>query len=167
MKTMRYVLLLAAALATTPVIAQTKPAPAKPAADQPADNMQILRDKLKGDKKLLVAANMDLTEAEAKKFWPLYEEYQKELAKINDQMAMTITAYAKEYNAGSLTDKKAIELLNQSIAIEESESKLKRAFIPKLAKGLPGRKVARYMQVENKIRALVKYEIAGEVPLAP
>jgi hypothetical protein len=167
MKTMRYVLLLAAALATTPVLAQTKPAPAKPAAEKPADNMQILRDKLKGDKKLLVAANIDLTEAEAKKFWPLYEEYQKELAKINDQMATTITDYAKEYNAGSLTDKKAVELLNRSIAVEESETRLKRAFIPKLAKALPGRKVARYMQVENKIRALVKYEIAGEVPLAP
>jgi len=167
MKTMRYVLLLSAALAVTPALAQTKPAPAKPAAAAPADNMQILRDKLKGDKKLLVAANMELTEAEAKKFWPLYEEYQKELAKINDQLAMTITAYAKEYNAGSLTDANATQLLNQSIATEESETKLKRSFIPKLAKVLPGRKVARYMQIENKIRALVKYEIAGEVPLAP
>ena len=167
MKALRYVFLIAAAMAITPVVSQTKPAPAKPAAAAPADNMPILRDKLKGDKKLLVAANMDLTEAEAKKFWPLYEEYQKELAKINDQMATTITAYAKEYNAGSLTDKKAIELINQSIATEESESRAKRAFIPKLSKVLPGRKVARYMQVENKIRALIKYEIAGEVPLAP
>lgn len=166
MKTLRYALLLAASLAVAPVHAQTKPAPAKPAAAAPADTMQILREKLKGDKKLLVAANLDLTEAEAKKFWPLYEEYQKDLQKINDQIAMTIVAYAKEYNAGSLTDKKATELLNQSIAIEESETRLKRAFIPKLAKVLPGRKVARYMQVENKIRALIKYEIAGEVPLA-
>jgi Spy/CpxP family protein refolding chaperone len=167
MKTTKYMLLLAACLAVTPVLAQTKPAPAKPSAEQPADNMQILREKLKADKKLLVAANIDLTEAEAKKFWPLYEEYQKELAKINDQLASAITGYAKEYNAGSLTDAKASQLLNQSVAIEESETKLKRAFIPKLAKVLPGRKVARYMQIENKVRALVKYEIAGEVPLAP
>jgi hypothetical protein len=169
---MRYALLLTAALAASPVLAQTKPAPAKPAAAKPAaakpvDSMQVLREKLTADKKLLVAANMDLTEAEAKKFWPLYEEYQKDLAKINDQIATTLVAYAKEYNADSLTDAKATQLLNQSIAIEESETKLKRAFIPKLAKALPGRKVARYMQLENKVRALVKYEIAGEVPLAP
>jgi hypothetical protein len=171
MRATRYALFLAAALAASPVLAQTKPAPAKPAAAQPAaakpvDSMQVLREKLMADKKLLVTANMELTEAEAKKFWPLYDEYQKDMNKINDQIAMVIVAYAKEHNAGSLTDAKAVQLLNQSIAIEESETKLKRAFIPKLAKALPGLKVARYMQLENKVRALVKYEIAGEVPLA-
>jgi hypothetical protein len=162
MKSMRHVLILVAALAVAPAFAQTKPADAGP-----ADNMQILREKLKADKKLLVAANMDLTESEAKAFWPLYEEYQKELHTINDRIAMTIVAYAKEYNAKTLSDARATELLNQSVAIEESETKLKRSFMPKLAKVLPGRKVARYMQLENKVRALVKYEIAGEVPLAP
>jgi len=161
MKALRYALILLAALSAAPAFAQTRPAAA-----QPADNMQILREKLKGDKKLLVAANMDLSEAEAKKFWPLYEKYQQELFKINDSIAMLIVAYAKEYNADSLTDAKAAKLLEQSIAIEETETKLKRSFIPKLAKILPGRKVARYMQLENKVRALVKYEIAGEVPLA-
>ena len=80
---------------------------------------------------------------------------------------MVIVAYAKEFNANTLTDAKATQLLEQSFAVEEAESKLKRAFLPKLAKALPGRKVARYMQLENKVRALVKYEIAGEVPLAP
>jgi Spy/CpxP family protein refolding chaperone len=159
---MRFILTLATALAVAPAFAQ---APA-PAAKQ-ADSMQILREKLKTDKKLVIAANMELTETEAKKFWPLYEEYQKELARINDQLATVIVAYAKEYNAGSLTDKKATELLNQSVAVEEAETKRKRSFIPKLAKVLPGRKAARYLQLENKIRALVKYEIAGEVPLAP
>ena len=162
MKTISFFLLVAAVLFTTPAFAQ-----GKPAASQPADNMQILREKLKADKKLLVAANMELTEAEAKGFWPLYEEYQKELHKINDRLAMVIVAYAKEYNAKSLTDDKATKLLNDSFAVEEAEIKLKRATVPKLSKVLPGRKVARYMQIENKIRALVKYEIAGEVPLAP
>jgi hypothetical protein len=161
MKATRHVLLLVAALAAVPAFAQTNPAEAKP-----ADNMQILREKLQADKKLVVAANMDLTEAEAKNFWPLYEEYQKELHKINDQIAMTIVDYAKEYRANTLTDAKATQLLDQYITIEEAETKLKRAFIPRLSKVLPGRKVARYMQIENKIRAIVKYEIAGEVPLA-
>jgi Spy/CpxP family protein refolding chaperone len=159
---MRFVLMLATALAVTPAFAQA-PAPAA----KPADSMQVLREKLKSDKKLVVAANMDLTEAEAKKFWPVYEEYQKELARINDQMATTIVAYAKEYNAKTLTDEKAVQLTRQAIAVEEAESKLKRTFLAKLGKALPGRKVARYLQIENKIRALVKYEIAAEVPLAP
>jgi hypothetical protein len=162
MTALRRIVLLVAALAAAPAFAQAPAAAAKP-----ADNMQILREKLKADKKLVVAANLDLTDAEAKSFWPVYEAYQQELHKINDQLAMTIVAYAKEYNEKTLTDAKATKLLEQSIAIEESETKLKRAFLPRLAKVLPGRKVARYMQIENKVRALVKYEIAGEVPLAP
>lgn len=158
MKTIRYALCALACLLVLPAAAQDRPAP---------DTMQILREKLKADKKLLVAANMDLSEAEAKGFWPIYEDYQKELHKINDRIAVGLSAYAKEYNAGTFTDIKARLLLDQFLALEESETKLKRAFVPRLAKVLPGIKVARYMQLENKIRALVKYELAGEVPLAP
>jgi Spy/CpxP family protein refolding chaperone len=162
MTTLRNALLFVAALAAAPAFAQTKPAAAAP-----ADNMQILREKLKADKKELVAANLDLTEAEAKKFWPLYEEYQKELHKLNDQIAMTLVDYAKEFNAKTLTAAKATALLDRSVAIEEAELKAKRAMIAKVRKALPGIKATRYVQLENKIRALVKYEIAAEVPLAP
>jgi len=160
-KTIRKVLFIAAALLAAPAFGQ-----GKPAADKPADyNMQILREKLQGDKKLLVAANMDLTEAEAKSFWPIYDEYQKELQKINEQMATTITAYAREYKAKTLTDARAKQLIEEAVGVEDAEVKLKHAILPKLAKALPGRKVARYMQIENKIRAVIKYEIAAEVPL--
>ena len=162
MNFMRHLLLLVAALMAAPSFAQTTAA-----APKPADNMQILREKLQADKKLVVAANLDLTEAEAKAFWPLYEAYQQDLHKINDRIAMTIVDYAKEFNANTLTDAKAAQLLGQSLAIEEAEIKLKRSFVPRLGKVLPGRKVARYIQIENKVRAIVKYEIAGEVPLAP
>ena len=158
-----------------PVLAQEKKAaapakpaaaPAKPAADAPADNMQILRDKVATDKKVVVAAAMELTESEAKAFWPIYEQYQKELHKINDGIATLISSYAKEYNAKSLTDEKAKQLLDYMVGLEDQEVKLKRTFIPKFSKALPGRKLARYMQLENKVRALVKYELAAEIPLA-
>ena len=162
MSSIRNVFLLVVALAVAPAFAQSPAADAKP-----VDNMQILREKLSGDKKLIVAANMELTDAEAKNFWPLYDAYQKDLQKINEQLAMAIVSYSKEYNAKSLTDEVALKLTGQSIAIDESEAKLKRTYLPKLSKVLPGRKVARYLQIENKIRALVKYEIASEVPLAP
>jgi Spy/CpxP family protein refolding chaperone len=159
---MRFILPLAVALAAAPAYSQTKPAAAAP-----ADTMQLLRERLKADKKVLITSNMDLTEAEAKKFWPLYEEYQQELNKLNDQIAMTLVDYAKEYKAKTLTDAKASALLDRSVAIEEAELKAKRALIAKVRKALPGIKATRYVQLENKIRALVKYEIAAEVPLAP
>src|SRR5512139_196534 len=62
--------------------------------DKPADNMQILRDKIKADKKLVVAANMELTESEAKGFWPVYEQYQHELANFNQRIGRLIASYA-------------------------------------------------------------------------
>jgi hypothetical protein len=162
MKWMGCLIFVAAAMLAGPVAAQSQGAQSKP-----ADNMEILRDKLKADKKLVVAANMDLTEAEAKGFWPVYDAYQKELGKINGRLGAAVAAYAKEYNANTLTDEKAKKLIDEAIAIEEAEVQLKRGFVPRLAKVLPGRKVARYIQIENKIRAIVKYEIAAEVPLAP
>lgn len=161
MKSLRYALLIVAAFAAAPLSAQTKPAAAAP-----ADNMQILRDKLKADKKLLVAANVQLTEAEAKKFWPVYDAYQQELNKLNDQIAMLLVDYAKDFRANTLTDAKASALVDRSIAIEDAELKGKRALVQKVRAVLPGIKAAQYLQIENKIRALVKYEIAGEVPLA-
>jgi len=135
------------------------------AQDKPADNMQIMREKVKADKKLMVAANMQLTESEAKGFWPVYEEYQKDLAAINQRIGNLIKSYAADYNANTLTDEKAKKLVDELVAIEQAEAGLKTSYVPKLGKVLPMKKVARYLQLENKVRALVKYELAGGIPL--
>jgi len=135
------------------------------AQDKPADNMQILRDKIKADKKLLVASNMELTESEAKNFWPIYDEYQKELRKINQRIVNVLEIYAADFRSKSLTDDKAKKLIEEANAIEQAEVNLKSTFAPKLAKALPMVKVARYLQIENKIRAVIRYDIAQGVPL--
>jgi predicted outer membrane protein len=140
-------------------------APLSLAQDKPADNMQILRDKLKADKKLLVATNMELTESEAKNFWPIYEEYQKDLQKINRRIATLLESYAADFRSKSLTDDKAKKLIDEAVAIEQAEANLKSTYAPKLSKALPVKKVARYLQIENKIRAVVKYDLAQGVPL--
>jgi hypothetical protein len=137
------------------------------AQDKPADNMQILRDKVKADKKLLVASNMELTESEAKAFWPVYDQYQKDLGALNERMVKMIKSYADAYNAKSMTDDGAKKLTGEFIAIEKAETAMKESYVPKLSKVLPPRKVARYLQIENKIRALVKYDLAGQIPLVP
>ena len=145
------------AVATFPTPALTQ--------DKPADNMQILREKVKADKKLLVAANMELTESEAKGFWPVYEQYQKDLVAINQRIIKLVESYAADYRANTLTDEKAKKLTDEFVAIELAESNLKTSSVPKLRKVLPEKKVARYLQIENKIRAAVKYEFAEGVPL--
>jgi hypothetical protein len=133
--------------------------------EQPADTMELLRQKLKADKKLLVATNMELTESEAKGFWPVYESYQKDLHNINQRLTSLLESYAADYRNNTLTHEKAQKLIDESLAIELLEAKLKSAYVPKLRKALPAKKVARYLQVENKIRAVVKYDLAAVVPL--
>jgi hypothetical protein len=129
------------------------------------DNMQILRDKIKADKKLVVAANMELTESEAKGFWPVYEEYQKDLTSINQRIGKLIESYAADYRANTLTDEKAKTLVDEMVAIEHVDGALQQSYVPKLINVLPPKKVARYLQIENKIRAAVKYELATSIPV--
>ena len=140
-------------------------APVILAQDKPADNMQIVRDKIKADKKLLVATNMELTESEAKGFWPIYDQYQKDLQKINLRIAAVLDSYADDARKKSLTDDKARKLIDEAVAIDQAEANLKSNYAPKLSKVLPAIKVARYLQLENKIRAIIKYDLAQGVPL--
>jgi outer membrane murein-binding lipoprotein Lpp len=143
-----------------------EPVPAvAPAPAQTEDDLQILREKIRADKKLLVAANMELTESEATGFWPIYEEYQKDLQAINRRIAAQVESYADDLRSGTLTDAGAKKLIDESVSIEQAEADLKPRYAPELGKVLPARKVARYLQIENKIRAVVKYDIATGVPL--
>ena len=135
------------------------------AQESATSDMEILRQKLKADKKLLVSDNMSLTDAEGKAFWPIYDAYQADLQKINARMKTMIEAYAEAYNKGPVPNETAKKLIDEAVAIDEAEAKLKRSYLPKLEKALPMAKVARYIQIENKIRALLRYELAAEIPL--
>src|SRR5690348_7457245 len=96
------------------------------AQDKPADNMQILRDKIRADKKLVVATNMELTESEAKDFWPIYDQYQKDLQKINQRIANVLEGYAADFRGGrhraggSQSQKHLCAEVKQSAAGEKS-----------------------------------------------
>jgi hypothetical protein len=128
-------------------------------------NMEILAEKLEADKKLVVAANLVLTDAESEAFWPLYAEYQEGLKGLHERMVKVIMSYADAYNADTLTDEQALTLLKESMSISADELKMRKGFVTKLAKVLPGKKVTRYMQIENKIAAIVDYGLAAEIPL--
>ncbi len=135
------------------------------AEEKPAENMQILKEKFKADKKLVVAENMSLTESETKKVWPIYDAYQQDLGQINERLRKVIGAYADAYKKGPVPNETAKKLLDDALAVEEVEVALKRSYVPKLQKAIPDAKVARYLQIETKIRALVRYELAEKIPL--
>ena len=131
-------------------------------------NMDILKEKINADKKLIVATNMPRTDAEAKNFWPLYDGYQKELEQINQRLGTTINSYADAYNAGKgeIPNEAAKKLLADALAVDESEVKLRQSYSAKMGKALPATKGARYLQIENKIRAIIKFELAAQIPIA-
>jgi hypothetical protein len=151
-------------LATACAIVVGLAAPAMPQSTGKTD-MDILSQKIKADKKLVVAQNLKLTDAEGTAFWPVYDAYQKDLQLINQRMTAAILAYADAYNKGPVTNDAARKLLDEALAIDEAETKLKSTMAPKILAALPATKAARYIQIENKIRAVVRYELAAGIPL--
>jgi len=133
------------------------------AQEKPADNMQLVREKIQTDKKLFIAQNMNLTESEAKVFWPVYENYQKDLEKLVDKTVKLIENYSANYQ--TMTEEAAKELINGYLAIEGERVALMKSFLSKFRKVLPEKKVARYYQLENKIDAVVNYGLAKQIPL--
>jgi len=134
------------------------------AAPLPAQQQPEL-ERIRTEKKAWIALNMELTPPEAEAFWPVYEGYQKELHQVNMRLTRFIETYALHYRNNTLTDESARKLTEESLAVDESELKLRRAYASRLAKVLPARKVARYLQLEGKIHTQVRYELAANLPL--
>jgi hypothetical protein len=128
-------------------------------------DMEILAEKIKADKKLLVGINMSLTNEEARDFWPLYEAYQKELQTVNRELGLLIVEFAEAYAKGPIPNETAKQIRNDVLALEEKELRLKRTNADKMDKVLPAWKVMRYMQIESKVRAVIKLELARQIPL--
>jgi len=130
---------------------------------QQTDTMQLVRDKIRADKKLLIAENLPLTAAEAKAFWPVYDSYQKELNVLSDRMIKLIKDYANNHQ--TMSDQTAKRLIDEYLAIEAARLKIRQAYVPRFRKVLGEKLVARYYQIENKVQAAVNYELAAEIPL--
>ena len=133
------------------------------AQEKPADNMQIVLEKVRADKKLLVAENVQLTEAEAKAFWPVYDQYQDELFLLRSRTVKLINDFAGAYE--KMSNETAKKLMDEYMTIESLGPKLRQTYLPKFRKVLPEVKVVRYYQIENKIQAALFYELAANIPL--
>jgi len=143
-------------------------APAQTAASQDSQtvseqDIQLLRQDVRSKKKQLIAANLTLTDAEATKFWPVYDQYSAEMTKIGDQRYALIKEYAQ--NFGSLTDDQALSLTNRSLALDEAVEKLRIKYVPILNKVLPGKKTATFFQMDRRITALIDLQLASQIPL--
>ncbi len=125
--------------------------------------VELLRKDLRSEKKQVVAANMLLTEAEAQKFWPVYDEYTVEAAKINDAKLSVIKEYVQTYE--TLNDAQAERMVKTWSAADEATVQLRLKYLPIFQKALPGKKVARFFQVDRRIGSIIDLQLASEIPL--
>lgn len=129
------------------------------------DEMQQLQGKTRVDRNLFVSNVMQLTDAEAKNFWPVYETYLEGLEQINRNFSEIIQSYAFALRSNSLTQDVAKQLTDKFLVTQEGEIKLRKSYAANLAKVVPGKTVARALQLENKIRAVAWYGLSSQIPL--
>lgn len=139
------------------------PVPAKQAPAGIDQAIEQVRKDARTDVNALIGASMGFTSDEAAKFWPLYKDYEAKRKTLNDERFAIIKDYAANYDA--MSDAKAAELVQRSLALEDKLGAAKRDFLAQLQKALPARTVARFYQVNNRIDTLVNLMIAQEVPL--
>jgi len=127
------------------------------------DYMEVQRGVLKTEKKTVVAEVMQFTDAESTVFWPLYNEYNDKKYTLNTKVYQLIKKFADNYE--TMSDETAIELWQENMKIKQELTKLEKSYFKKFQGILSGKKATRYMQLENKIKALINAEIALEIPL--
>jgi hypothetical protein len=130
-----------------------------------ADEAGELRKKIIFDqKKLVVMQNMEFTEEEKTAFWPVYQKFQEELFPLNQRTVNLVLAYASVFQ--SLTDDQAAKIIEEYLTLQDSRQTAMRKYFQEFMKILPAKKVFRYLQIENKMDAVGRYELSREIPLA-
>ena len=146
-----------------PALAQNAPAQSTRSQTSSTDDMALVRDKIRAGKRALVEQNVGLTEAEAKVFWPVYDAFQADLGKLADRTVKLVEFYVANYR--TMTDTAATRMVDEHLALERERAALLQSYRPRFSRVLPPIKVARYYQTENKVRAIVQWELAKDIPL--
>jgi hypothetical protein len=149
-----------------PVMAQTATAPAVPAATAEAltdADIARMRAELRADKKKVTAETLQLTEAEAAKFWPVYDKYIAELTVINTTKYDLIKEYTERF--GSFTDSQATDFTKRWLEVDIKASQLRSKYVPIVGKVLPGIKTATFFQIDRRLAMLINLGLAAELPI--
>ena len=162
------VLTVAMLLAVPALYTQAMPSgqTAPPATKNPQASLDqdvaLLRQDVQSQKKQIIASNLQLTDADATKFWPVYDQYTAEVTKLGDQKYALIKEYAQGF--GTLTDEQALSLIKRSLALDEQTAQLRTKYVPIFNRVLPGKKVATFFQMDRRISALIDLKLASEIP---
>jgi hypothetical protein len=126
-------------------------------------DLNLLRQDLRSKRKQLIAANLKLTDMEASKFWPVYDQYVKELVAINDQKFGLIQEYAD--NWGKLTNDQSLLFIRNWLDMDIQTQQLRQKYVPMVAKVLDGRKTATFFQLDRRIAMMIELQVSSQIPL--
>jgi Spy/CpxP family protein refolding chaperone len=127
------------------------------------EDIQMMRKDIRSQRKQIIAANMRLTDTEAEKFWPVYEQYVSELVKINGTKYALIKQYLQ--SAGSLTDAEAESAVKQWVDIDQSVAELRMKYIPTFHKVLSPKNTALFYQLDRRVQLMIDFQLASSLPL--
>ena len=150
------------------VVAQTAGSEPAAAADSTANaltdqQLALLRKDIRSIKKQLIATNLPLTDNEATKFWPLYEQYSADYGKVNQTRAAIIKEYSDGY--GTLTDDQADSLIRRWLDTDISAAQLRQKYVPIMRKVLSGKKAATFFQLDRRISMMIDVQLTSQLPL--
>jgi hypothetical protein len=150
------------------VVAQTtasEPVAADSTASALTDQqLALLRKDIRSIKKQLIATNLTLTDTEATKFWPVYEQYSADFGKINEARSIIIKEYSDGY--GTLTDDQADGLIRRWLDTDISAAQLRQKYVPIMRKVLSGKKAATFFQLDRRISMMIDVQLTSQLPLA-
>ena len=126
-------------------------------------DIQLLRQDLRSRKKQLVASNLNLTDDQATKFWPVYNQYIAEQTKIHDQKYAIIKEFATTW--GTITDAQATDLTKRALAVDDQVAQLRIKYVPNLMQVLPGKLVATFFQIDRRLQMMVDLQLMSQLPL--
>jgi len=126
-------------------------------------SLEILVSAIQSNKEALVAVNLPLTEGESAAFWPVYNRYQTDLGAVQSRFVALIEDYST--NFPTMSDAKANEIVATYLDLEHDRANVRRQYLKPFSEALPGRKVARFYQIENKMDAVLRYRLASEIPV--
>lgn len=126
-------------------------------------DIRLLREDVRSERKQLVAANLTLTDTEATKFWPIYDQYAAEAWKIGDARVALIKEYVLSYD--TMTDAQANEFMNRLTTIDGQFSALLTKYVPIFEKVISAKKTARWYQIERRLDLLIDVQFADNIPM--
>jgi len=126
-------------------------------------DIQMLRADIRSQRKQIIAANMQLSDAEATKFWPVYDAYMQTIIKNADARIALIKEYAQQYD--TMTNAQALSLVKRWGALDQSFTDTRVNWMPKFEAVLPGKKPALFYQLDRRLSQLIDLQMMSLIPL--